>query len=86
MPGYTGGLVGFCVAAPALVLLIAKRSGDQKGFVALPMSRSRTADLTMICMDSSASCHAPVVYAVASRLCMFGRYIADGGRVDRAHQ
>jgi transposase len=34
--GYTGSLVEYCLAALALVLMIVKRSDDQKGFVVLP--------------------------------------------------
>ncbi|WP_377274539.1 transposase [Peterkaempfera sp. SMS 1(5)a] len=34
--GYTGSLVGYCLAALALVLAIIKRSDDMRGFVVLP--------------------------------------------------
>ncbi|MDO0911850.1 IS5 family transposase [Streptomyces sp. DT2A-34] len=34
--GYTGSLVGYCLAALALVLAIVKRSDDMRGFVVLP--------------------------------------------------
>lgn len=34
--GYTGALIEYCFTALALVLLIIKRSDDQKGFVVLP--------------------------------------------------
>ncbi|BBA96959.1 putative transposase [Actinacidiphila reveromycinica] len=34
--GYTGSLVGHCLAALSLVLQVVKRSDDQKGFVVLP--------------------------------------------------
>ncbi|SCD70480.1 hypothetical protein GA0115251_11953 [Streptomyces sp. TverLS-915] len=34
--GYTGSLVGDCLAALALILAIVKRSDDMRGFVVLP--------------------------------------------------
>ncbi len=34
--GYTGSLVEYCLAVPALVLAIVKRSDDMRGFVVLP--------------------------------------------------
>jgi len=34
--GYTGSLVGYCLAVLALVLAIVKRSDDMRGFVVLP--------------------------------------------------
>jgi transposase len=34
--GYTGSLIGYCLAALALVLTIVKRSDDMRGFVVLP--------------------------------------------------
>ncbi|WTL51362.1 IS5 family transposase (plasmid) [Streptomyces sp. NBC_01497] len=41
--GYTGSLVGHCLAALALVLKIVKRSDGQKGFVVLPSGGSWSA-------------------------------------------
>jgi transposase len=34
--GYTGSLIGYCLAALALVVAIIKRSDGHKGFVVLP--------------------------------------------------
>ena len=41
--GYTGPLVEYCLAMLALVLAIAKRSDDMRGFVVLPKRGSSSA-------------------------------------------